>query len=172
MDLRLELVTVPVSDIDRAIAFYTEQIGFSVEQDVQIDDGHRFVELMPLAHSARSLCRRVMWTRYPGRLPVCSSMLTTSTRCTRSYGDSASPCRTCGTIRGGDSVSSPTPTVTTGRSTAHCLPSSGPPHNAQVRRRYRVDWHPHASGLPGQPSGRHARLRPQTERAAIPVVDP
>ena len=123
MDLRLELVTVPVSNIDRAIAFYAEQVGFSVEQDVQVDDAHRFVELVPLARSARSLCRRVMWIRYQGRLQVCNSTSTTSTRCTRSYGDRASPCRTCRTIRGGDSASSPTPTVTTGRTTAHCLPS-------------------------------------------------
>jgi predicted enzyme related to lactoylglutathione lyase len=47
MQLRLELVTVPVSDVDRAKAFYVDQVGFSSEQDVQVDDEHRFVELMP-----------------------------------------------------------------------------------------------------------------------------
>src|SRR3954452_20966726 len=47
MYMRLELVTVPVSDVDRAMAFYVEQTGFSVEQDVRIDDAHRFVELKP-----------------------------------------------------------------------------------------------------------------------------
>ncbi len=47
MHLRLELITVPVSDIDSAKAFYIDQVGFSVEQDVQIDEEHRFVELMP-----------------------------------------------------------------------------------------------------------------------------
>jgi predicted enzyme related to lactoylglutathione lyase len=47
MFLRLELVTVPVSDVDRAKAFYVEQVGFSVEQDVHVDDEHRFVELLP-----------------------------------------------------------------------------------------------------------------------------
>lgn len=47
MQMRLELVTVPVSDIDRAKAFYVDQTGFSVEQDVQVDDNHRFVELVP-----------------------------------------------------------------------------------------------------------------------------
>jgi predicted enzyme related to lactoylglutathione lyase len=44
---RLELVTIPVSDVDRAKAFYVEQAGFTTEQDVQVDDEHRFVELMP-----------------------------------------------------------------------------------------------------------------------------
>jgi len=44
---RLELVTVPVSDVDRAKAFYVDQVGFTAEQDHQVDQAHRFVELMP-----------------------------------------------------------------------------------------------------------------------------
>jgi predicted enzyme related to lactoylglutathione lyase len=47
MNLRLELVTVPVSDVDRAKAFYVDQVGFTIEQDVRVDEEHRFVELMP-----------------------------------------------------------------------------------------------------------------------------
>lgn len=47
MIFKLELVTVPVSDVDRAKAFYVDQAGFSVEQDVYVDETHRFVELMP-----------------------------------------------------------------------------------------------------------------------------
>lgn len=47
MKLRLELVTVPVSNVDRAKAFYVDQVAFSSEQDVQVDGEHRFVELMP-----------------------------------------------------------------------------------------------------------------------------
>ena len=47
MHMRLELVTVPVSDVDRAKAFYVEQVGFQVQQDLQVDDDHRFVELTP-----------------------------------------------------------------------------------------------------------------------------
>ena len=47
MIFRLELVTVPVSDVDRAKAFYVDRAGFDVEQDVRVDDTHRFVELMP-----------------------------------------------------------------------------------------------------------------------------
>jgi catechol 2,3-dioxygenase-like lactoylglutathione lyase family enzyme len=44
---KLELVTVRVSDVDRAKAFYVDQAGFNVEQDHQVDERHRFVELMP-----------------------------------------------------------------------------------------------------------------------------
>jgi predicted enzyme related to lactoylglutathione lyase len=47
MQLRLELITVPVLDIDRAKAFYVDQIGFTSEQDVAVDAEHRFVELLP-----------------------------------------------------------------------------------------------------------------------------
>lgn len=47
MQLRLELVTVPVSDVDRAKAFYVDQVGFSSERDVVVDAEHRFVELVP-----------------------------------------------------------------------------------------------------------------------------
>ena len=47
MDLRLELVSIPVADVDRAKTFYVDQVGFTVEQDVQVDEHHRFVELVP-----------------------------------------------------------------------------------------------------------------------------
>jgi predicted enzyme related to lactoylglutathione lyase len=47
VDFRLELVHVPVSDVDRAIAFYTEQAGFVLDQDHTVDGGVRFVQLTP-----------------------------------------------------------------------------------------------------------------------------
>ena len=47
MDYRLELVTVPVSDIDRAKAFYTEKAGFNADHDHRVSDEVRFVQLTP-----------------------------------------------------------------------------------------------------------------------------
>ena len=47
MDWKLELVAVPVSDVDRAKAFYTDQVGFSADQDHRISDELRFVQLTP-----------------------------------------------------------------------------------------------------------------------------
>ena len=47
MDWRLELVQVPVSDVDRAKRFYTEQVGFVVDHDHQVSDELRFVQLTP-----------------------------------------------------------------------------------------------------------------------------
>ena len=47
MDWKLELVAVPVSDVDRAKAFYTEQAGFVADHDHQVNDELRFVQLTP-----------------------------------------------------------------------------------------------------------------------------
>ncbi len=47
MDLKLELVPVPVSDVDRAKAFYADQVGFTVDVDVQPAPGVRVVQLTP-----------------------------------------------------------------------------------------------------------------------------
>lgn len=47
MDWKLELVAVPVSDVDRAKTFYTEQAGFNADHDHKISDDLRFVQLTP-----------------------------------------------------------------------------------------------------------------------------
>jgi predicted enzyme related to lactoylglutathione lyase len=47
LDWKLELIQVPVADIGRAKAFYTEKIGFSAEHDHQVTDDMRFVQLTP-----------------------------------------------------------------------------------------------------------------------------
>jgi catechol 2,3-dioxygenase-like lactoylglutathione lyase family enzyme len=47
MDFKLELVAVPVSDVDRAKAFYTEQAGFNADHDHTVSDEIRFVQLTP-----------------------------------------------------------------------------------------------------------------------------
>jgi predicted enzyme related to lactoylglutathione lyase len=47
MDMKLELVAVPVSDVDRAKAFYTEKVGFNADHDHEVSDEIRFVQLTP-----------------------------------------------------------------------------------------------------------------------------
>ena len=47
MDYKLELVAVPVSDPDRAKAFYTEQLGFNADHDHRVSDTMRFIQLTP-----------------------------------------------------------------------------------------------------------------------------
>ena len=47
MDWKLELVSIPVTDVDRAKAFYVNQVGFSADHDHQVNDALRFVQLTP-----------------------------------------------------------------------------------------------------------------------------
>jgi catechol 2,3-dioxygenase-like lactoylglutathione lyase family enzyme len=47
MDWKLELVAIPVSDVDRAKAFYADQLGFNADHDHTVSDDIRFVQLTP-----------------------------------------------------------------------------------------------------------------------------
>jgi catechol 2,3-dioxygenase-like lactoylglutathione lyase family enzyme len=47
MDWKLELVAIPVSDVDRAKAFYTDQVGFNADHDHHVNEGLRFVQITP-----------------------------------------------------------------------------------------------------------------------------
>jgi len=47
MDYKLELITLPVSDVDRAKAFYVERAGFNPDHDHRVNDELRFVQLTP-----------------------------------------------------------------------------------------------------------------------------
>ncbi|MFF2044879.1 VOC family protein [Kitasatospora sp. NPDC058170] len=47
MDWKLEVVVVPVADVDRARLFYEEQAGFTVDHDTRLGDGVRVVQLTP-----------------------------------------------------------------------------------------------------------------------------
>ena len=47
MDMKIELVAIPVTDVDRAKAFYVDQVGFVADHDHQVSDEIRFVQLTP-----------------------------------------------------------------------------------------------------------------------------
>src|SRR4051812_17790553 len=47
MDWRIELIAVPVSDVDRAIGFYRDKAGFDLDHDHTVSDEIRFVQLTP-----------------------------------------------------------------------------------------------------------------------------
>jgi len=46
-DYKIELIILPVSDVDRAKLFYADQVGFNVDHDQRVDDNLRFVQLTP-----------------------------------------------------------------------------------------------------------------------------
>jgi catechol 2,3-dioxygenase-like lactoylglutathione lyase family enzyme len=58
MNWKIELVAIPVTDVDRAKAFYVDQVGFNADHDVQVNDALRFVQLTPPG----SACSIVMGT--------------------------------------------------------------------------------------------------------------
>jgi catechol 2,3-dioxygenase-like lactoylglutathione lyase family enzyme len=47
MDWKIELIAMPVTDVDRAKTFYTEKLGFHADHDHQVSDDLRFVQLTP-----------------------------------------------------------------------------------------------------------------------------
>src|SRR3979411_856356 len=47
LNMKLELVAVPVTDVDRAKAFYVDQVGFHADHDHQVSENLRFVQLTP-----------------------------------------------------------------------------------------------------------------------------
>ncbi len=65
MDWKIELVAIPVSDVDRAIAFYRDQVGFTLDHDHRVDGGIRFVQLTPPG----SACSIVLGTGITEMLP-------------------------------------------------------------------------------------------------------
>ena len=64
MDMKLELVFIPVTDVDRAKAFYTDKAGFNADQDNKVGDTLRFVQLTPPG-SACSIALGVGLTEQP-----------------------------------------------------------------------------------------------------------
>jgi catechol 2,3-dioxygenase-like lactoylglutathione lyase family enzyme len=58
MDWKIEVVAIPVTDVDRAKAFYVEQVGFQADHDYQVNEALRFVQLTPPG----SACSVVMGT--------------------------------------------------------------------------------------------------------------
>lgn len=66
MDYRLELVQVPVSDVDRAKDFYTQRVGFALDHDHEVGGGIRFVQLTPPGSGASIAIGTGLTTMPPG----------------------------------------------------------------------------------------------------------
>jgi predicted enzyme related to lactoylglutathione lyase len=68
VEMRLELISVPVSDVDRAKAFYVEQAGFNADHDHVVSDEIRFVQLTPPGSAASIAIGRGLSQMAPGSL--------------------------------------------------------------------------------------------------------
>jgi catechol 2,3-dioxygenase-like lactoylglutathione lyase family enzyme len=65
MDWKLELITIPVSDVDRAKSFYVDQVGFVADYDHRVSDDLRFVQLTPVG----SACSIALGTGLTDKTP-------------------------------------------------------------------------------------------------------
>jgi catechol 2,3-dioxygenase-like lactoylglutathione lyase family enzyme len=68
MQMKLELIPVPVTDVDRAKAFYTEKIGFHADFDQQVREDLRFVQLTPPGSACSIVIGVGITTMQPGSL--------------------------------------------------------------------------------------------------------
>ncbi len=68
MEIRLEVVAVPVTDIDRAKAFYVDQVGFIADHDSVVSDEIRFVQLTPPGSACSIAFGKGITTMEPGSL--------------------------------------------------------------------------------------------------------
>ncbi len=68
MDIKLEVVTVPISDVDRAKSFYVDQVGFVMDHDQTVSDEIRFVQLTPSGSVCSIAFGRGISTMQPGSL--------------------------------------------------------------------------------------------------------
>ena len=66
MDWKLELVVIPVTDVDRAKRFYAEQVGFVVDHDTRIGDEGRIVQLTPVGSACSIAIGNGMTSSTPG----------------------------------------------------------------------------------------------------------
>jgi catechol 2,3-dioxygenase-like lactoylglutathione lyase family enzyme len=62
MEMKIELIPIPVADLDRAKAFYTEKLDFNVDHDTKINDAVRLIQLTPRG----SACSIVISKGIPG----------------------------------------------------------------------------------------------------------
>ena len=125
MDMKLELVAIPVTDVDRAKAFYVDQVGFVADHDHTVNPELRFVQLTPPG-SACSICIGIGLTpAEPGSVRGMQMVIDDADAARaelvgqRRRGQPRST-----TSRGAASSTSPTPTATPGPSSRSSSPTS------------------------------------------------
>ena len=76
MDWKLELIILPVSDVDRAKAFYAEQAGFNADHDYRVSDEVRFVQLTPRGSACSIAIGNGLTQAAPGSAPGLQMVVT------------------------------------------------------------------------------------------------
>ncbi len=119
VDFRIELIILPVSDVDRARAFYGDTLGWPVDHDQTVSEEIRFVQVTPPGSAASVAFGKGLSEMTPGSLRAIQVVVGLRRRRARGPERSvASTPRASTTSRGGASCRSPTPTATRGRSSS------------------------------------------------------
>ena len=126
MDWKLELVVVPVTDVDRAKRFYSEQVGFAVDHDTRVSDDVHIVQLTPPGSACSIAITTGMVKTPPGSVEglqlvpdIEAARTQRPSRASPSAGSSTAGNATASTVpaaAGTPSSSSATPTATPGPS--------------------------------------------------------
>ncbi len=66
MDCKIELIFVPVTDVDASRDFYADQVGFRLDHDVRVDENLRFVQLTPVGSACSIALGQGITTMAPG----------------------------------------------------------------------------------------------------------
>ena len=120
MDWKLELVSVPVSDVDRAIAFYVDQVGFVLDHDHHVSEDLRFVQITPRGSGCSIALGVGISSKPPGSvegLQVVVSDVAAARAELAGRGVDVTGCPALGAT----SSSSATPTATAGRSSSFLI---------------------------------------------------
>src|SRR5439155_27284016 len=115
MDLKLELVAIPVSDVDRAKTFYTEKVGFNADHDQTVNEKIRFVQLTPPGSACSISLGKGLVDTKPGPCRASRWSSRTSTPPAPSWSSGASRPARPSTFPGDHSSSSVIRTATAGR---------------------------------------------------------
>jgi catechol 2,3-dioxygenase-like lactoylglutathione lyase family enzyme len=110
MDMKLELVAVPVTDVDRAKAFYVDQVGFNADHDHRVSDTLRFVQLTPPGSGCSIVIGTGITEMTPGSQQGLQLVVDDVGPSATRYAPVASRPPTLTTSRGADSSSSAIPT--------------------------------------------------------------
>ena len=177
MDFKLELVAVPVSDVDRAMAFYVDQAGFNADHDHRVSDEIRFVQLTPPGSACSIALGKGVIDTPPGSVQGLQLVVDDIEAAHKDLSSRGSRSATCRTSRGAASCSSAIPTATAGPYSRSSTPrgrrSRGSRAGAMtgaVRHGARRGHRPRrCPGRRGDVVGRWLTMRPDGRRAALAV---
>ena len=126
MDWSLELVTVPVSDVDRAKAFYVDGMGFNVDQDARVNDELRFVQLTPPGSPCSIAIGEGISSKEPGSIEGLQIVVHDIEAAREQLVSRGLEVTEIQEYPGAGSCSSRTPTATAGRSSSRQASADGP----------------------------------------------